>query len=418
MRILILGAGVVGVASAWYLAQDGHQITLLERQPGAGLETSFANGGQISVSQSEPWANPGAPAKIFKWLGDESAPLLFRPVASLRQWLWGLRFLYECLPGRTRDNTLQILRLAIYSAAQLKQLRDESGVRYDHLERGLLQLYYDAAEFDSATARAQLIRRGGVELQVKTAQGCFEIEPALARGVVRPAGGIYAPTDESGDAHLFTRNLAQICAQRGVSFRYGISVDRIEIGGERVRAVHAVCDGRNERLEADAVLVCLGVHSPFLLDPLGIRVPVYPVKGYSVTVPVTNRDAAPSVCLTDESHKIAISRLGERLRLAGTAELSGYDTSVNTVRCGALLARARQLFPDAGDYARAQKWAGLRPATPSNVPVIGRTRLSNLFLNTGHGTLGWTLCAGSGRCIADIVAGRPPAVDFRFQRGE
>ena len=417
MQVLVLGAGVVGVTSAWYLAADGHQVTVLDRQPGAGLETSFANGGQISVSQSEPWANPEAPAKIIKWLGDESAPLLFRPRASLRQWRWALRFLYECLPGRTRDNTVQILRLAIYSAAQLRQLRDESGVRYDHLERGILQLYYERDEFERAALRAELIRRGGVELQVKTAQQCFEIEPALSRGTVRPAGGIYAPSDESGDAHLFTRNLAQICAQRGVSFRYGASVERIEVQGGHACAVHTVREGRGERIEADAVLVCLGVHSALLLGALGIRVPVYPVKGYSVTVPVTNRDAAPSVCLTDASHKIAISRLGERLRLAGTAELSGYDTSVNEARCAALLARARALFPEAGDYAAAQKWAGLRPATPGNVPLIGRTRLHNLFVNTGHGTLGWTLCAGSGRCIADIIAGRAPAVAFRFQPG-
>lgn len=418
MKVLLLGAGVVGVTSAWYLAEDGHEVTVLERQPGAGLETSFANGGQISVSQSEPWANPGAPAKIVKWLGDEAAPLLFRPMASVRQWTWGLRFLYECLPGRTRDNTVQILRLAIYSAAQLKQLRDKSGVRYDHLERGILQLYYDAGEFESAKTRAALIRRGGVELLVKTAQECFEIEPALARGAVRPAGGTYAPGDESGDAHLFTRNLADLCTQRGVTFRYGASVERIEADSECVRAVHLLREGQRERIEADAVVACLGVRSPFLLEPLGMSVPVYPVKGYSVTVPVARPDAAPTVCITDESHKIAVSRLGDRLRVAGTAELDGYDTSINEVRCGALLARARQLFPEAGDYDHAQKWAGLRPATPGNVPVIGRTRLPNLFVNTGHGTLGWTLCAGSGRAIADIVAGRPPAVDFRFRRGD
>jgi D-amino-acid dehydrogenase len=417
VQVLVLGTGVIGVTSAWYLGADGHRVTLLDRQPGAGLETSFANGGQISVSQAQPWANPQAPVKILKWLGDESAPLMFRPSASLRQWAWGLRFLYECLPGRTRENTLQILRLAIYSAAQLRRLRAESGIAYDHLERGLLQLYYERDEFERAAVHAELIRRGGVEVQACSTERCFEIEPALARSAVRPAGGLYAPTDESGDAHLFTRNLAQRCAQRGVELRYDTHVERIEAQPERVRAVHIVRDGRRERIEVDAVLVCLGVHSPFLLEPLGIRVPVYPVKGYSITVPIAERAAAPSVCLTDEAHKIAISRLGERLRLAGTAELAGYDTGVNAVRCGALVARARQLFPGVGDFDAAQQWAGLRPATPGNVPVIGRTRLPNLFVNTGHGTLGWTLCAGSGRAIADIVAGRAPAVDFRFVQG-
>lgn len=417
MNVLVLGAGVVGVTSAWYLAADGHTVTVIDRQPGAGLETSFANGGQISVSQAEPWANPEAPAKIIRWLGDESAPLLFRPLLSTRQWRWGAQFLYECLPGRTRDNTVQILRLAIYSGAQLRQLRDHSGVRYEHLERGILQLYFDSAEFQIACARTELIRRGGVELLVKSAQECVDIEPALAHSRTRPAGGTYAPADESGDAHLFTRNLAQICAQRGVVFRYDTNVERLETDGERVRAVHVKHGSANVRMEADVVLVCLGVRAPYLLEPLGIRLPIYPVKGYSVTLPVVRPDLAPSVCITDKTHRIAVTRLGDRLRVAGTAELDGYDTSVNEVRCQALLDRASRLFPEACDASGAQKWAGLRPATPGNVPVIGRTRWPNLFLNTGHGTLGWTLCAGSGRAIADIIGGRAPPVDFRFRLG-
>jgi D-amino-acid dehydrogenase len=235
---------------------------------------------------------------------------------------------------------------------------------------------------------------------------------------VRPAGGTYAPYDESGDAHLFTRNLAQACAARGVTFCYDTSVERLEADSERVRAVQVRRGGASVRMQADAVLVCLGVQSPFLLERLGVRLPVYPVKGYSVTIPVARPELAPSVCITDETHKMAVTRLGDRLRVAGTAELDGYDTSINEVRCAALLERARQLFPGAGDLDRAQKWAGLRPATPGNVPVIGRTRWPNLFLNTGHGTLGWTLCAGSGRSIADIMSGRTPPVDFRFRRGD
>jgi len=416
MKAIVLGAGVVGVTSAWYLAEDGHDVTVLERRPGAGLETSFANGSQISVSQAEPWANPGAPAQILKWLGDEEAPLLFRPMASLRQWSWGLQFLYECLPGRTRDNTEQILRLAVYSGAQLKALRARTGLSYDHLERGILQLYFDPGEFEAAKVRADLIRRGGVELQVKTPQQCIEIEPALGASLLKLAGGAYAPLDESGDAHLFTRNLAELCAKRGVEFQYETTVDRIEADSERVRAVHVVRAGENQRLPADAVVVSLGVQSPFLLEPLGLRVPVYPVKGYSVTIPIAGHTGAPTVCLTDEGHKIAVARLGERLRAAGTAELNGYDTSVNEVRCASILKRVRKLFPDAGDFDRADKWAGLRPATPGNVPIIGRTRIPGVFVNTGHGTLGWTLCAGSGQAIADIVAGRTPAVEFRFSR--
>jgi len=416
MKVLVLGAGVVGVTSAWYLTEAGHDVRVLERQSGAGLETSFANGGQISVSQAEPWSNPSAPAKILKWLGDEEAPLLFRPMMSLRQWKWGARFLYECLPGRTRDNTLQILRLAVYSGQQLKSLRAATGVDYHHLERGILQLYYDQGEFDAAQLRAELVRRGGYELQVKSAAQCLEIEPALATGRTRPVGATFAPSDESGDAHAFTRNLARICAGRGVAFSYETTIRTIEADSERVRAVHVERAGARERIAADAVLVCLGVQSPFLLEPLGISVPVYPVKGYSVTIPGAG-DGAPTVCLTDEGYKLALSRLGDRLRIAGTAELNGYDTSINEVRCNAILRRVRELFPQAGDFESAQKWAGLRPATPGNVPVIGRTRIPGLFLNTGHGTLGWTLCAGSGRAIADIIGGLGPAVDFRFAAG-
>jgi D-amino-acid dehydrogenase len=418
MRVLVLGAGVVGVTSAWYLAEAGHEVTAVDRQPGAGLETSFANGGQISVSQAEPWSNPSAPLKILKWLGDESAPLLFRPMASLRQWGWGLRFLLECLPARTRDNTVHILKLAIYSGQQLKGLRERTGVRYDHLENGILQLYYDEREFEGARARAELIRRGGVDVRVKTTEQIFEIEPVLARSAVRPVGATYAPTDESGDAHLYTRNLAEVCAQRGVQFRYGTRILSIEASGDGVRGARVQTEGREpEMLAADAVLVCLGCQSPFLLEPLGVRVPVYPVKGYSVTIATDGYDGAPSVCLTDEGHKLAISRLGNRLRVAGTAELNGYDTTINDVRCGSILARARQLFPDGGDFERAQRWAGLRPATPGNVPVIGRTRVPNLFVNTGHGTLGWTLACGSGKSIADIIGGKQPDVAFRFSRG-
>jgi len=413
----VLGAGVVGVTSAWYLMEAGHEVTVVDRQPIAGFETSFANGGQISVSHAEPWANPRAPLKILQWLGREDAPLLFRPHLSARQWAWGLKFLYECLPGRTRRNTVEILKLALFSRSELQALRARTRIRYEHTELGILHLHSDARELEAARTRVELMRSHGFELELKTARQCLEIEPALKHSRVRIAGGTYSPHDESGDAHLFSRRLEEACRRRGVVLSFQTTVQRLLREGDRVtgaRVRHV--DGPVEVLRADAYLVCLGSFTPQLVEPLGARVAVYPVKGYSVTIPIKSHQAAPRVCLTDESEKLAISRLGDRLRVAGTAELNAYDTSINPVRCGAILRRAEELFPDAADYWRAQCWAGLRPATPSNVPVIGRTRLSNLFLNTGHGTLGWTLACGSGRAIANIISDRPPGVDFTFTR--
>ena len=415
VKVLVLGAGVVGVTSAWYLAEAGHEVTVVDRQPIAGFETSFANGGQISVSHAEPWANPGAPLKILRWLGREDAPLLFRPRLSMRQWGWGLRFLYECLPGRTRRNTLEILKLAWFSRNELQALRDRTGIRYEHSELGILHLHTDVRELDAAGARIALMRSHGFEMQLKTPQQCVEIEPALKDSRVFLAGGTYSPHDESGDAHLFSRRLEELCRRVDVVFLFQTTVQRLLQEGGRVTGVRVRhVEGSEQVLRADAYLVCLGSYTPFLVKPLGVRVPVYPVKGYSVTIPIRNFEAAPHVCLTDDGAKLAISRLGDRLRAAGTAELNAYDTSINSVRCNAILRRAEQLFPDAADYWRAQPWAGLRPATPSNVPVVGRTRVSNLFLNTGHGTLGWTMACGSGNAIASIISGKQPPVDFAF----
>ena len=416
MKVVVLGAGVVGVTSAWYLAQAGHEVTVVDRQPFSGFETSFANGGQISVSHAEPWANPGAPKQILHWLGREDAPLLFRPRASLRQWSWGLKFLLECLPGRTRRNTLQILKLALYSRSELQALRAGTGIQYDHAERGILHLYTDPQELEAALARMELLRGYGFDIQVKTAPQCVELEPALAYSRVRLIGGTYAPSDESGDAHLFSRQLEELCRDAGVRFLFQSTILRVMSQGNSVSGVSIRhVEGPREVLRGDAYLVCLGSFTPMLVEPLGVHVPVFPVKGYSITVPADLEEGAPQVCLTDESAKLAISRLGERLRVAGTAELDGYDTAINAVRCMAILARAEELLPLGGDYARAQFWAGLRPATPGNVPVIGRTRLPNLYLNTGHGTLGWTLACGSGHAIADLISGRKPEVDFNFR---
>ena len=415
MRVMVLGAGVVGTAAAWYLARAGHEVSVVERQGAAGLETSFANGGQISVSHAEPWANPGAPAKIVEWLGREDAPLLFRLRADRHQWAWGLRFLVECLPFRTRDNIRQILALALYSRAQLQQLRRDTGIQYDQLTRGILTFFTDDEEFQRAVSQAGLMRQYGCERDVKTAAECIAIEPALRHAADRIVGGTYTATDESGDAQKFTHELAKLAVGLGARFLYGRSIKRLEGARGRIQSVVlADAGGRDDRISADAYVVALGSYSPLVLRPLGISIPVYPLKGYSITVPLEEGDEAPTVSLTDDGHKLVFSRLGERLRVAGTAELNGYNTDLDDVRCNAIAKRTFELFPSAGRPERAEFWTGLRPATPSNVPIIGRTRYSNLFVNTGHGTLGWTLACGSGRALADIVSGRQPETEFRF----
>ena len=407
MHVAVLGAGVIGVSSAWYLARAGHEVTLVDRHDAVGEETSFANGGQISVSHAAPWANPRVPRKILRWLGREDAPLLFRLRADPAQWLWGLRFLRECTRARTRHNIRQLVALGLYSRASLQALRAETGLRYDDLQRGILHFFTSERELAAAHASARVMREQGCDIEMVSAARCVEIEPAL-KGVPL-AGGSYSATDESGDAHKFTVELARLAARRGVRPRTG-RIDALLAEGGRISGVQV----GGEVLRADAYLVCLGSYSPLVLRPLGIRLAIYPLKGYSLTLPVVDERKAYTVSLTDDEHKLVFSRLGERLRIAGTAELNGYDTELNEARCQAILQRALALFPGAGDAGRVRFWTGLRPATPSNIPYIGVTSLPNLYLNTGHGTLGWTHACGSGRAIAEIISGRRPEIDFAF----
>lgn len=415
MHVVVMGSGLLGTASAWYLAKAGHRVTVVDRQPGAALETSFANGGQISVNHAEPWASPSAPLKVLKWLSQEDAPLLFRLRADPAQWAWGLKFLLECFPSRARKNTATILNLGLYSRAALQALRAETGIQYDHLTRGILHFYMDAKEFEGSLEAAQLIRDLGGDREVLNPRQCVEVEPALVHAEGQLVGGTYTATDETGNAQKFTVALAKLCTEQGVEFAFETSIEHIRTAGDRIESIRAR-DARGETrdIAADAFVVALGSYSAAMLRPLGVSMPVYPAKGYSITVPIVRSDEAPFVSLTDNEYKIVFTRLGNELRVAGTAELNGYNTELNLVRCEALVKRARALFPNACDYSQPKMWTGLRPATPSNVPVIGRSRYANLYLNTGHGTLGWTHACGSGKAIAEIIDGHVPEVHFPF----
>ena len=419
MKVIVLGAGIIGTTSAWFLNKEGHDVTVIERQPGAAQETSFANGCQISVSHAEPWANPQAPMKVLKWLGQEDAPLLYRFRPEWLQWKWAVNFLRECTPKRTNDNIRQIVAICEYSRQTLQAVRAETNIDYDCLTSGILHFYTDQKEFDISLPAAQLMRDLGCQRDSISADEVVKIEPALARIRDKIVGGDFTATDESGDVYKFTSGLAGKAAEAGVNFRYNTSITRLITegsgGAAKITGVEVINpDGRHEVLHADAFVVAMGSFSTQLLQPLGIDLMIYPGKGYSATYKITNPDAAPTVSLTDDGYKLVVSRLGDRLRVAGTCELNGYTRELNTTRCEAITRRTRELFPDGCDYDNPVYWTGLRPLTPSNVPYIGKTRISNLFLNTGHGTLGWTMGCGSGRAIAEIVSGRRPEVDFAF----
>lgn len=416
MKVLVMGAGVVGTAAAWFLADSGHEVTVIDRQPGPGLETSFANGGQISASHVEPWAGPRTPLMALKWLGDPDAPLVFRWARwDPALWLWLMRFLRNCTPARAALNTERALRIALYSRASLKALRAATGLTYDERRLGILQVFHDEREFEEGRRLAAHVAANGLASSVHDLAGTLAVEPALSHVADTLRGGIHFPDDESGDAHLFTRRLAALAAERlAVDFRHGVTIHGIDSRAGIVTGVRTDAG----TFVADAYVLALGSWSPLLARDLGLKLPIYPAKGYSITVPVTdplpgNAPGAPTVSVTDGAYKMVFSRLGDRLRAAGTAELAGWDTTLRPRRAETIVRNARRLFPLAGDYDAAERWCGLRPKTPDSVPILGRSPLPNLFLNTGHGVLGWTMSVGSGRIIADLVSGREPEVDIR-----
>ncbi|MGV7033155.1 D-amino acid dehydrogenase [Methylobacterium symbioticum] len=407
MHVLVLGGGVVGVTSAWYLARAGHQVTVVDRQPGAGLETSFANAGQVSPGYSAPWAAPGIPVKALKWLMMRHRPLVLWPSLEPRLYGWLARMLANCTEEAYTRNKGRMVRLAEYSRDALRDLRAETGIAYDHREQGTLQLFRTQKQLDHVPDDTRVLDAYGVPYAVLDPAGCIAAEPALARVSGTFVGGLRLPGDETGDAHLFTQRLAALCEAQGVSFRYGTTVAGLRHEGG---AVTGVVTGSGAVLSADAYVAAMGSYTPALLRPLGIDLPVYPVKGYSLTLPVTNPEAAPVSTVMDETYKVAITRLGDRIRVGGTAELAGFSQVLRPPRRETLARSLGDLFPAGGDLDQARFWTGLRPMTPDGTPIVGPTSLANLYTNTGHGTLGWTMACGSGRLLADLVSRRAPEI--------
>ena len=434
MKIIILGAGIIGVSTAWHLLEQGHEVTVVERQADAALETSFANAGQISVSYCEPWANRDAPLKALKWMFSKQAPLLFRPRLDWQQWRWSLQFLGQCNDTAFERNVQQLVALGAYSHSALKDVVRATGITYSRLERGIAHYYTDQKSFDTAGDAALLMRKYGVSRQVVDRAELLRIEPALQPFAQRIVGGTFTPSDESGDARVFTQALAKACIARGAQFLYGHEVVRLNKTGNAIDSV-AICpiatkgSDQNDTniartLKADQFVVACGSYTAPLLRTVGVDLPIYPGKGYSATFPILQPDAAPQVSTIDDEMKIAISRLGDQLRVAGTIEIGGYDLTLDSpvarARCQMLSDRIEAVFPGVCDTRNEAQggqpnyWTGLRPATPRNIPYIGKTRVGKLWVNAGHGTLGWTHGAGSGKALSELICGHQPDMAFRF----
>lgn len=416
MKVVVLGSGMIGLSTAWWLRQAGHDVEVIERHRGPAQETSFANGGQLSVSYATPWASPTMPVKLLKWLFDPLGPIVFRPRLDWNQWTWGARFLRECTRSRHVYNAKAMINLSRYSLATLRAMRADLGLHYDQQSKGILSFYRTPQELDQAQATVGLMRELGIERRMVSADEAVALEPALASARHCLVGADYTADDESGDVHRFCLGLAERAEAAGVAFRFNTTITRLLREGSRIRGVECVNDeGGFELVRADAFVVALGAFSAPLLQPLNIACPVYPAKGYSATFHLKDPARAPTMSLTDIENKVVMSRLGDRLRVAGTAEINGYERHLNDRRCQSLSALTESLLPGAVDLDSVSYWAGLRPATPSNVPLIGAARgFSNLYVNTGHGTLGWTMGCGSGKALAMLIDGQQPEVDFPF----
>jgi len=407
VKVIILGSGVIGVTTAYYLGRAGHEVTVVDRQAEPALETSFANAGEVSPGYSSPWAGPGVPVKAIKWLLMRHGPLVIWPKLDPVMWWWMFKLLRNCTAERYAINKSRMIPIAEYSRDRLRALRDEIGITYDERSQGTLQLFRKQKQLDGTAGDIAVLKQYGVPYEVLDPAGCIAAEPGLAASKVKFVGGLRLPQDETGDCHMFTQALAKEAAKLGVQFKFNTGIERLETDGGKITGVVTSAG----LLKADAYVAALGSWSPRMLKPIGIPVPVYPVKGYSITVPVIDADGAPVSTVMDESYKVAITRLGDRIRVGGTAEISGYSNTLDAARRATLDHSLTDMFPRGGDLSTATFWCGLRPMTPDGPPIIGATRYSNLHLNTGHGTLGWTMACGSGRALADLMSGRKPDID-------
>ncbi len=407
MKVLVLGSGVVGVTSAYYLAKAGHEVVVVDRQNEPGMETSFANAGQVSPGYSAPWAAPGIPVKALKWLMMKHSPLVVWPLLDPRLYAWVAQMLANCTEDAYRRNKGRMVRLAEYSRDVLSELRTETGIQYDQRTQGTLQLFRTQKQLDHVSDDTNVLDTYGVPYSVLDPAGCIAAEPALARVAQKFVGGLRLPGDETGDAHQFTQRLAKIAEGMGVVFHQGVSIESLRVEGGRVVDVLT----SRGPMTADTYVVAMGSFSPALLRPHGIALPVYPVKGYSITIPITNETGAPVSTVMDETYKVAITRFQDRIRVGGTAELSGFSLSLRAPRRATLEKSVTDLFPEGGDVSKATFWTGLRPMTPDGTPIVGPTKFANLWTNTGHGTLGWTMACGSGRVLADMLSGRKADID-------
>ena len=419
MKVLVLGGGVIGVASAYYLAKAGHEVELVDRQSGPALETSFANAGEVSPGYSAPWAGPGVPLKAIKWMLMQHSPLVIWPMLDPAMWRWGAMMLANCTERAYALNKSRMVPIAEYSRDCLKALRADTGIGYDDRAQGTLQLFRTQKQLDGIGGDVAVLKQYGVPFEVLDREGFCKVEPALRLTQHKFVGALRLPGDETGDCFKFSNKLAEMAAGLSVQFRWNTRIESLQVGGTGITGVHTDAG----LLKADRVVLALGSHSPQLLAPVGIRIPVYPVKGYSITVPITDAQYAPESTIMDETHKVAVTRLGDRIRVGGTAELAGFSLNLREARRGTLNHVVTDLFPRGGDVSKATFWCGLRPMTPDGTPIVGACPVKNLLLATGHGTLGWTMAAGTGRVIADLVSGKQPDIDItglnmaRYGRG-